>query len=121
MPKNFDACSLLGQLYVSQKRLEEAAARGDRLAVWESGAVGPQTMAALIVEAQGEQRNARQRCERIVEAGLRAAVTSNNFAWRYASRGEQLDRALHLAQTAKVERPDVPAVNGTLACVNIEK
>jgi Flp pilus assembly protein TadD len=39
----------------------------------------------------------------------------------YASRGEQLDRALQLAQAAKAELPDEPDVNDTLALVYIRK
>ncbi len=78
-------------------------------------------MAAMILEAQGKQDEARRRYERLVEANPRAAVASNNLAWMYASRGEQLDRALQLAQAAKAELPDVPAVNDTLAYVYIKK
>ena len=78
-------------------------------------------MAALILEAQGKQDEARRRYERLVEADPRAAVASNNLAWMYASRGEQLDRALQLAQAAKAELPDNPAVNDTLAYVYIKK
>jgi Flp pilus assembly protein TadD len=78
-------------------------------------------MAGLILEAQGKQDEARKRYERLVEADPRAAVASNNLAWLYASRGEQLDRALQLAQAAKAELPDNPAVNDTLAYVYIKK
>ena len=48
-------------------------------------------------------------------------MASNNLAWMYASRGEQLDRALQLAQAAKAELPDNPAVNDTLAYVFLKK
>jgi Flp pilus assembly protein TadD len=39
----------------------------------------------------------------------------------YASRGEQLDRALQLAQAAKADRPDDPEVNDTLGFVYLKK
>ena len=78
-------------------------------------------MAALILQAQGKDEEARQRYERIVEANPRAAVASNNLAWMYASRGEQLDRALQLAQAAKAELPDHPEVNDTLGFVYLKK
>jgi predicted Zn-dependent protease len=48
-------------------------------------------------------------------------VASNNLAWIYASHGEQLDRALQLAQAAKAELPDHPQVNDTLAFVYLKK
>ena len=78
-------------------------------------------MAGLILEAQGKGEEARRRYERLVEVAPRAAVASNNLAWMYASRGEQLDRALQLAQAAKAELPVEPDVNDTLALVYIKK
>jgi predicted Zn-dependent protease len=39
----------------------------------------------------------------------------------YASRGEQLDRALQLAQAAVAEVPDNPEFNDTLAFVYLKK
>ena len=113
-PSNFDAYSRLGALYFSQKKLDQAIAEFDKLAARQPNAVAPQTMAGLILQAQGKNDEARQRYERLVEMNPRAAVASNNLAWMYASRGEQLDRALQLAQAAKAEIPDHPEVNDTL-------
>ena len=118
---NLDAYSLLGGLYLSQKKLDQAIAEYDKLAARQPGAVGPPTMAALILQAQGKDEEARRRYERLVEANPRAAVASNNLAWMYASRGEQLDRALQLAQAAKAELPDHPEVNDTLGFVYLEE
>jgi len=79
-------------------------------------------MAGLILQAQGKSDEARRRYERLVEvAPGGAAVASNNLAWMYASRGEQLDRALQLAQAAKAQLPDQPDVSDTLAFVYIKK
>ena len=78
-------------------------------------------MAGLILQAQGKDDEARRRYERLVEVAPRAAVASNNLAWMYASRDEQLDRALQLAQAAKAELPDQPDVNDTLAFVYLKR
>jgi Flp pilus assembly protein TadD len=78
-------------------------------------------MAAVILQAQGKEEEARRRFERLVEANPRAAVAANNLAWMYASKGEQLDRALQLAQSAKAEIPDHPEVNDTLGFVYLKK
>ena len=118
---NFEAYALLAQLYVSQKRLDEALAEYDRLAARQPGSSGPATLAGMILQAQGKEDEARKRYEAVVEKDPRAAVASNNLAWMYASRGEQLDRALQLAQAAKAELPDHPEVNDTLAYVYIKK
>ncbi len=118
---NFEAYSELARVYLAQKRLDEAVAEFDKLAAKQPNAVGPRTMAALILQAQGKEADARGRYERLVELDPRAAVASNNLAWIYASKGEQLDRALQLAQAAKAEIPDHPEVNDTLAFVYLKK
>ena len=118
---NFEAYSLLGGLYLSQKKLDQAIAEYDRLAARQPGAAGPQTVVAMILQQQGKDDEARRRYERIVEADPHAVVAANNLAWMYASRGEQLDRALQLAQAAKAEVPDHPEVNDTLAFVYLKK
>jgi tetratricopeptide (TPR) repeat protein len=118
---NFDAYSLLGQLYLSQRKLDQALAEFDKLAARQPEAVGPPTMAAMILQAQGKREEARRRFEAIVEKDPKAVVASNNLAYDYATRGEQLDRALELAQAAKTGSPEDPDVSDTLAFVYIKK
>lgn len=118
---NLEAYSLLGSLYLSQQKPGQAIAEFDKLAARQPGAIGPATTAALILQLQGRTDEARARYERLVEANPRAAVAANNLAWIYASRGEQLDKALQLAQLAKAELPDDPQVNDTLAFVYLRK
>jgi tetratricopeptide (TPR) repeat protein len=120
-PSNLDAYSLLGGLYFSERKLDQAIAEFDKLAARQPNAVAPQTMAGLILQAQGKNEEARRRYERLVELDPRAAVASNNLAWMYASGGEQLDRALQLARAAKAELPDHAGVNDTLGFVYIKK
>jgi Flp pilus assembly protein TadD len=108
-------------MYLSERKLDQALAEFDKLAARQPGAVGPPTMAGLILQAQGKDEEARRRYERLVELDPRAAVASNNLAWMYASRGEQLDRALQLARAAKAELPDHAGVNDTLGFVYIKK
>jgi tetratricopeptide (TPR) repeat protein len=118
---NLDAYSSLAGLYLSQRKPDQAVAELDRLATRQPGAVGPPTLAGLVLQAQGKDEEARTRYERLVEANPHAAVAANNLAWMYASRDEQLDRALQLAQAAKAELPDHPEVNDTLGFVYLKK
>jgi tetratricopeptide (TPR) repeat protein len=120
-PANLEAYSRLGALYYSQKKLDLAIAEFDKLAAKQPNAVAPQTMAGLILQAQGKNDEAQKRFERLVDLNPRAAVAANNLAWMYASRGEQLDKALQLAQAAKAELPDHPDVNDTLGFVYLKK
>jgi Flp pilus assembly protein TadD len=118
---NLDAYALLGQLYVSQRKLDQALAEYDKLAARQPGDVGPPTMAGMILAAQGKKEEARHRFEAVVERSPQAVVASNNLAYDYATRGEQLDRALQLAQAAKAGSPENPDVSDTLAFVYIKK
>jgi len=120
-PLNLEAYSQLGALYISQRKLDQAIAEFDKLAARQPNAVAPQTMAALILQAQGKDEEARRRYERLVAKDSHAAVASNNLAWMYASRGEQLDRALQLAEAAVAVLPDHPEINDTLAFVYLKK
>jgi tetratricopeptide (TPR) repeat protein len=120
-PANLDAYSWLAGLYVFGRKFDQAVAEFDNLAARQPKAVGPPTMAALVLQAQGKEAEARRRLERLVESNPHAAVAANNLAWMYASRGEQLDRALQLAQSAKAEIPDHPEVNDTLGFVYLKK
>ena len=118
---NVDAYSMLAGLYLSARRFDEALAGFDKLTARQPNAVGPPTMAGIVLQAAGREADARQRFERLVEANPHAAVASNNLAFMYAVKGEQLDRALQLAQAAKAEIPDHPEVNDTLGFVYLKK
>jgi cellulose synthase operon protein C len=120
-PSNFEAYSLLGGLLFSQQKLDQAIAEFEKLAARQPGSEGPATMIGLILQAQGKNAEAQARYERLVEANPRAAVASNNLAWMYASRGDQLDRALQLAKAAVAELPENAEVNDTLGYVYIRK
>jgi tetratricopeptide (TPR) repeat protein len=116
-----DAYGQLAHLYISQKKLEEAVKALDTLAASQPKDVAPPTLAAMVLQSQGKEAEARSRYERIVDVNPRAAVASNNLAWLHASKNEQLDRALELAQAATASRPEDPEFNDTLAFVYLKK
>jgi tetratricopeptide (TPR) repeat protein len=120
-PSQLAAYGALGQLYAKQHRLPEALTEFDSLAQRDSKPVPALTLAAIIVEAQGNKAEAQKRYERIVQLDPNAAVASNNLAWTYASNGGNLDVALQLAQAAKRQLPNTPEVNDTLGFIYYKK
>jgi Flp pilus assembly protein TadD len=120
-PSSIDAYGLLGQLYLSQQRLGEALTEFDRIAARQPKAVGVRILAAMIVQLQNQTDEARKRYEQVLEIDGRAAVAANNLAWIYAEKGDNLDVALQLAQTAKAQLPDEPQVNDTLGWIYYKK
>jgi tetratricopeptide (TPR) repeat protein len=78
-------------------------------------------MIGMIHQMQDRPDDARKVFERTVELDSRAAVAANNLAWLLAEEGENLDRALHLAQAAKAALPEQPEVDDTLGWVYYKK
>ncbi len=97
----------LCRIYYRQNRLGAGAGGGreDGAAAAESAA--PQTLAGFLLEAQGRSAKPRPATSGPSQLDPRAAAAANNLAWIYASSGQNLDRALQLAQVAKASLPDV--------------
>jgi tetratricopeptide (TPR) repeat protein len=113
-PASLPAYSMLAQTYLRLGRLDDARAEFDRLASRQSRPVGALTASGTILQAQGRTREARERYERVIGLDSTAAVAANNLAWIYAESGENLSKAVELAQAALVRLPDVPDVLDTL-------
>jgi predicted Zn-dependent protease len=78
-------------------------------------------VAAILLEMQGKVADATTRYEAIVKLDPRAAVASNNLAWRYAEAGKDLGTALRLAQAAYAQLPERPEVLDTLGAVYLRQ
>jgi tetratricopeptide (TPR) repeat protein len=120
-PSLLPAYGMLGRLYLDQKKLQEAQREFDTLAQRQTKPVAALTMSALISEVQGNQTEARKRYEQVLSVDGAAPIAANNLAWMYAESGENLDRALQLAQTAATSSPDQPEVMDTLGWVYYKK
>ena len=120
-PQSLQAYGFLGQLYISQKRLDQALAEFDQMAKKDPRSVGAPTMAGMILEVQGKRDQAKGRYEQALQINPDAAVAANNLAYIYAEQGGNLDVALQLAQTAKRALPDLAEVSDTLGFVYLKK
>ena len=114
-PSSLPAYSMLGQIYLRMNRLDDARAEFDRLATRQSRPVGALIASGMILQTQGKVQDARVRFERAIGIDPGAAVAANNLAWIYADSGQNLDKAVQLAQSALERLPDVPEVLDTLA------
>jgi tetratricopeptide (TPR) repeat protein len=117
----FEAYSMLGDLYFSEKKLDAARQQFDQIAAQRPRDVGARTIAGMMVETQGNVDEARKRYEQVLQIDPNAAVAANNLAWLYAEHGGNLDIALQLAQTASHGAPQVPEVSDTLGWVYYKK
>jgi tetratricopeptide (TPR) repeat protein len=116
-PSFLPGYSMLGQLYVSQKKLNEAYKEFDNLAQRHSNPVSALTMSGIVLQTLNRTPEARQRYEQAVAIDRTAAVAANNLAWIYAEAGEHLDEAMRLAESAAQTLPDVAEIQDTLGYV----
>lgn len=115
------AYGMLGQVYATQKRLDEARQEFEQVAKRVPKSVGPPTLVAMLYQIQNNKVEARRWYERALAIDSSAGVAANNLAWLTAEEGGNLDVALQLAQTAKSRLPDRPEVDDTLGWVYYKK
>jgi Flp pilus assembly protein TadD len=119
-PKNIEAFSKLGAVYMAQHRLDEGRKHYEDAARRFSNPIAA-TMAGIILELQKKPEEARQQYERALAIDSRSAVAANNLAWIQAETGSNLDMALQLAQTAKAQLPKHGQVSDTLGWIYYKK
>jgi Tfp pilus assembly protein PilF len=112
---------LLGQIYVSQGKLDEARREFEQVSAHDPKSVPARTMTAMIAHTQDKVDDARLQYERILQTDPRAAVAANNLAWMLADSEEDLDRALRLAQVARASDPRSAEFSDTVGWVYIKK
>jgi tetratricopeptide (TPR) repeat protein len=108
---------LLARIYTQEGRLDEAIdslGEADR-----AGALPPdgQVLRARLLLAAGRHAEARAAYEKALRAGSQLPGAKNDLAWVLANEGEELDRALELAQEARRAGPDSPEFADTLGFV----
>jgi FimV-like protein len=116
-PSGNDAYAILGSMYIGQNRIDEAIREYEALSLKQAKPVGPLTITGMLLERQGKVDAAMKKYDDALDLDSRAAVASNNLAWILAERGQDLERALQLAQTAVAGSPDKPEVLDTLGWV----
>jgi len=120
-PGALEAYSTLGQVYLQQRRIEDARHEFERRSVLETRPVSSLTMVALIYQMQNRTEDAKRVFEKVLELDPKASVAANNLAWIYAENGGNLDVALQLAQTALSALPDSGEATDTLGWIYLKK
>jgi len=115
-PHRATAALALARVYTEQGSL--SAAEDSALLI------GDHT-SALLAAVRAQQNNdidsAIRQYESAVREGEGTGVAANNLAWIYAERGERLQRALALAESARTRAPQNPAFLDTLGFVQLRR
>jgi Flp pilus assembly protein TadD len=120
-PGALEAYSTLGQVYLQQKRVEDARHEFELRAGRETRPVAALTMVALIYQMQKRTDDARRVFEQVLAFDPKASVAANNLAWIYAENGGNMDVALQLGKTAQAALPDSAEASDTLGWVYLKK
>ncbi|HEX5071203.1 MAG TPA: tetratricopeptide repeat protein [Vicinamibacterales bacterium] len=118
---NLAAFEMLARLYIQTKNLPAATVEFEKLAQRQPTSVANQTAVGLLQQLQNNPDEARTRYEKALALDPRAPVAANNLAQIYVDRGENLDVALNLAQTAKAGLPNSHEVDDTLGWIYYKK
>ena len=95
---NLEAYRQLGNIYMAQKRLDDALREFGELAEKQPpAAVAAHTMLGTVLDMQQKTGEARKEYLKALELDPRAAVAANNLAWSYASAETNLEQAIQLA------------------------
>ena len=111
----------LTRLYIDQNKLDEVRAQLEAIVARQPKAVWAHTLIGMSLQIQNRLPEAKQRYEKILEIDPEAAIAANNLAVLLADAGENLNRALNLAQTAMRQLPESPEVNDTIATVYMKQ
>ena len=75
----------------------------------------------IIYDTQKKYDKAKQCYQKALKINPKFAPAANNLAYLYAEKGENIDEALNLAQSAKEQFPDDPHISDTLGWVYYKK
>jgi tetratricopeptide (TPR) repeat protein len=116
-PSGAAAYEHLARLFARTNRLDEAVATYQDAIKVSPKDPNLHQFLALLYQFGGAEEQAVIHYEEAIKYGPHLASSKNNLAYIYAESGEQLDRALDLAQDAKAALPDSANVADTLGWV----
>ena len=118
-PGHVEAELLLVDNLTRQNRREEANQLIQRALTRPPASFELRVALATLLEETGHLAQARARYEAIVTANPKSGAVAARLAALYANQGDNLERALELAQMAKQQLPDDPRVSDTLGWVYV--
>ena len=120
-PNQLAAYSSLVQLLITTQRMGEAVTTYEAALEQNPKSASLHFLLGSLLEATGRGKEAMAHYESAIEIDPSLAVAKNNLAYLMAENGQDLDRALDLAQEAKADLPDDPNAADTLGWVLYKK
>jgi len=116
-PGNLAAYQRLASLYAATGRLQETIELYENAVARQPENAGAHHFLGMLYEMTGKTAQAREQYELALRYDPTLGESKNNLAYLLAESGEDLDRALKLAQEAKAAMPDSANAADTLGWV----
>jgi tetratricopeptide (TPR) repeat protein len=118
-PQNFQAYTLLGQLYLKQNKIPQAIKEIDKLIAQDEKLAPEDLQTAYLQKAYYLQlskdiQGAVENYRKVLELDSQNLIALNNLAWLLADNDLDLEEALALAKEAKKKFPQSSEVADTL-------
>jgi tetratricopeptide (TPR) repeat protein len=116
-PKDVRSYEHLARYYTRTGRLQETILTFEKALEAVPDEARLHHFLGVLYESGGQHERAIERYEAAIQHDPNLAEAKNNLAYLFADSGENLDRALDLAQEAKATMPDDPNAADTLGWV----
>jgi tetratricopeptide (TPR) repeat protein len=116
-PNRGIAAQLLINLYVQNKRLDDAVRISDELIRKNPSNAAAVAMRGSLYEEQGRMEEAKKDFEQALRTDPNQTAAANNLAYILAEQGRDLEVALRYAQGARRQSPEDPNVADTLGWI----
>jgi Flp pilus assembly protein TadD len=116
-PDDFTPYVLLGDIYAHQNTVDKALVEYQTATKLNPKSAALWTVYGMLSEQAGHRDDAKKAYEKALEISPTSGGAANNLAVIYSDEGENLDRALELARTAKIALPQVGPVSDTLGWI----
>ena len=116
-----DFYNFLGGLYLRRQKVDEAIAEFRAALDKNPNSLSSYMALGMIYESQKNYAQAKEHYLKALKINPKFPPAANNLAYLYAEKGENLDEALSLAQSAKEQVPDDPHISDTLGWVYYKK
>jgi Flp pilus assembly protein TadD len=113
--------SSLAAFYIRQNRTEKATEEYNATLQKAPGSLSALMGLGMIYDTQKKYDKAKEYYQKALKVNPKFAPAANNLAYLYAEKGESIDEALSLAQSAKEQFPDDPHISDTLGWVYYKK
>jgi tetratricopeptide (TPR) repeat protein len=113
--------SSLAVFYIRQNKAEKAIEEYNAALQKDPNSLPALMGSGIIYDTQKKYDKAKEQYQKALKINPKFAPAANNLAYLYAEKGENIDEALNLAQSAKEQFPDDPHISDTLGWVYYKK